>query len=147
MLLISHVHVCRKVEKLEKARFENQLIFEHYLKNTQDGNESDKMIQGKTAKVQPNVISKNNCDNDSVYIEPSPLKGNTYYWNNHVKGEKIKLNCELFGIPKDSVGFVLGIKNNRQIDVQFKMNGQPVVISVSNHQITPIIENEKKSGN
>lgn len=75
------------------------------------------------------------------YIKPSPKDGKNFYWNNHVRGEIVSLDCDVDGVSAKSMGRVLGVTSNMRIDVQFENeDGTIKVISVYNNNLTVLEE-------
>lgn len=75
-------------------------------------------------------------DTKKQYIEPVQYNGVAVYWNNHSHGDYVALDKDFNGIPKGTIGIVLGITKDMLIDVQFDANGKPFVVSVLNQYIT-----------
>lgn len=73
-----------------------------------------------------------------VYIKPKSRKGKTYYWNNHVRGEEVRIEVSIGEIPAGSIGRVLGVTEDGKIDVQFRTNNKNVVITTINQNLTVI---------
>ena len=160
LLFISHANILEsntwKNEMKQKSELEREnnekeiksikssIVLENY-KEYKMKNQTQNRLDEEKKEVKPieekkpepiTTFSKDLIELDKEYIEPTPSNGKDIYWNNHIRGEIVILDCETNGIPAKSIGRVLGITSDKKIDVQFEIGDDIKVLSLYNNVIS-----------
>jgi len=77
------------------------------------------------------------------YIKTVPFSvtNKNYNWNNHVRGELVSINVDCDSVLAGSLGRVLGVTKDKEIDVQFIVNGEALIIRCNNDEIDVVKQN------
>ena len=128
----------------EMEEIKSSIVVENY-KEYKMKNQTQNRLDEEKKEVKPKeekkpepitTFSKDLIQLDKEYIEPTPSNGKDIYWNNHIRGEIVILDCETNGIPAKSIGRVLGITSDKKIDVQFEIGDEIKVLSLYNNVIS-----------